>query len=80
MVKDEFRKSELNLPRVFSDYVVVLDLAQTVNLSHFCVGIIDGTQIEYEVTREITSAHMQFVLKSRAILKLLFVCCDACRP
>jgi len=71
MVMDEFRKPELNLPRVFSDDVVVLDLAQTVNLSHFCVGINGGTQIEHEVMREITSAHMHLVLKSRAILKLL---------
>jgi len=57
-VTDEFRKPEWNLPRIFSDVVVVLDLAQTVNLSHFCVGIIDGTQIEHEVMREITSAHI----------------------
>jgi len=77
---DKFRKGEWNLPRVFSDDAVVPDLAQTVNLSNFCVGIIDGTQIEREVMREITSAHMHFVLKSRTILKRLFAYFDPCRP
>ena len=43
MLLEGFRKGERNLPRVFSDDTFVLDLAQTVNLSNFFVGIIDCT-------------------------------------
>ena len=75
---DRFRQGEWNLPRVFLEDAVVLDLAQTVNVSNFCVGIIDGTQIEHEVMREITLAHIHFVLKSRTSLERLSAVFDLC--
>ena len=68
------REAEIT-PRIFG-CAVVHDLAQIVNLWNLCVGSIDGTQIEREVMREITSAHMHFTLQSRTFLEHLFAECS----